>query len=109
MPLYVASVPRQQNREALGRLKRGEIDAVVFPASVAVTNLIGMLGGGTDALRGVTLACIGPMTAKAVREAGLRVDVNAEPATAAGLLRALEEHAARGGLDRSRNAMGAGR
>src|SRR5262249_43189164 len=53
VPLYVSSIPREPNREALGQLRRGEIDIVVFPASGAVTNLIGMLGDGGAALKGV--------------------------------------------------------
>jgi uroporphyrinogen III methyltransferase/synthase len=97
VPLYIASVPRQPNREALALLKRGEIDAVVFPASIAVTNLIGMLAGQTDLLGRVTIACIGPVTVHEAHKASLRVDVIAEPASPAGLVRALGEHAARYG------------
>jgi uroporphyrinogen III methyltransferase/synthase len=90
-------VPRQPNREALDRLLRGEIDAVVFPASAAVTNLIKMLGDSTAPLRGVTIACVGPITAEVAARAGLPVAVAAEPATAAGVVRALREHWARAG------------
>jgi uroporphyrinogen III methyltransferase/synthase len=97
IPLYITSVPHEPNRAALGLLKRGEIDAVVFPASVAVTNLIGMLGGSVDQLKRVTVACVGPVTVQVARQAGLRVDVVAEPATPAGLVRALSEFAARDG------------
>lgn len=97
VPLYVASVPRQPNREALDRLRRGEIDAVVFPASAAVTNLIKMLGDSTAPLRSTTIACVGPITAEVASRAGLRVDVIAEPATPAGVVRALRDYVARGG------------
>ena len=97
VPLYVASVPRQPNREALDRLQRREIDAIVFPASTAVTNFIKMLGDGVEPLRSVTVACIGPLTADAARRAGLRVDVVAEPATPAGVVRGLRDYLARAG------------
>jgi uroporphyrinogen III methyltransferase/synthase len=97
VPLYIASVPREPNRGALALLKQGEVDAVVFPASVAVTNLVGMLGDQTDLLRRVTIACVGPITVHEAQKAGLQVDVVAEPATPAGVVRALSEHAARQG------------
>ena len=109
VPLYVAGVPHQPNRAALRLLKRGEIDAVVFPASVAVTNLLAMLGGSAEALRRVTIACMGPLAAETARACGLRVDVVADSATPAALVRALGEHAARGGLDSARNVAGAER
>lgn len=44
-----------------------------------------------EAARGKTIACIGPIAAKAARDAGLRVDVSAPEHTADGLLAALEE------------------
>jgi len=95
VPLYIASVPREPNRGAMALLKHGEIDAVAFPASVAVTNLVGMLGDQIDLLRRVTIACQGPISVQEAEKAGLRVDVIAEPASPAGLVRALSEHAAR--------------
>ena len=98
VPLYVASVPHEPNRAALGLLKRGEIDAVIFPASAAVTSLVGMLGGDTRPLTRVAVACLTPVAAETARRSGIHVDVQAEPATAAGLVRALSAFAARGGL-----------
>ncbi len=44
-----------------------------------------------EAARGKTIACIGPIAAKAARDAGLHVDVSASEHTAGGLLAALEE------------------
>lgn len=93
VPLYVASVPRQPDREALGRLRHGEVDAVVFPASSAVTNLVQMLDGDVSALRPVMVACSNHVAADVARRAGIRVDVVGEPATPVGLVRALSNHA----------------
>jgi uroporphyrinogen III methyltransferase / synthase len=106
VPLYIASVPREANRGAVGLLKRGEIDAVVFPASVAVSNLVGMLGDHTDLLRRTAIACLGPVTVQEAQHAGLRVDVIAEPATPAGLVRALSEHASRLGTRHAAGGIG---
>jgi uroporphyrinogen III methyltransferase/synthase len=97
VPLYVASVPHEPNRAALRLLKRGEIDAVIFPAASAVASLVRMLGD-TAPLRRVAIACISPVTAETAREAGLTVAVVGEPATPAGLVRALAQFASRGGL-----------
>jgi uroporphyrinogen III methyltransferase/synthase len=105
VPLYVSSVPQAPNRAALRLLKRGEIDAVVFPSSSAVTNFTRMLGDPAP-LRGVTVACVSPVTAETAREAGLRVDVVGEPATQAGVVRALAQFAARGGLLRAAGSAG---
>ena len=44
---------------------------------------------GIEGLRGVRVACIGPVTAGAVREIGLEVDVEAAVHTAEGLVEAL--------------------
>jgi uroporphyrinogen III methyltransferase/synthase len=98
VPLYIASVPREPNRGALALLKHGEIDAVAFPASVAVTNLVGMLGDQVDLLRNVTIACVGPISVHEAQKAGLRVDVVAEPASPTGLVRSLSAYAARHSL-----------
>ncbi|MGH2587369.1 MAG: uroporphyrinogen-III C-methyltransferase [Dehalococcoidia bacterium] len=97
VPLYVASVPHEPNRAALGLLKRGEIDAVVFPASIAVTNLIKMLRGNTEPLRHATIACVTPVSVAVANDAGLHVDVAAQPATPAGIVRALGDFIARRG------------
>jgi uroporphyrinogen-III synthase len=45
------------------------------------------------------MACIGPVTAQAAREAGLRVDVVAATYTTDGLVAALAEHFAAAGRD----------
>jgi len=97
VPLYVASIPHEPNRAALGLLKRGEIDAVVFPAASAVTSLVRMLADAGPLTR-VAIACLSPVTAAAARDAGLAVDVVGEPATPVGVVRALAQFAARGGL-----------
>lgn len=76
--------------EGLRALRSGEIDVATFASSSSVRNLIEMLEGDVSALRKVTIACIGPVTAQAVREAGLEPAIVAHEHTIPGLVRALE-------------------
>ncbi len=93
VPLYVSSIPRQPNRESLGRLRRGEIDIVTFATVSSVVNLLDMLGGDGSCLKAPVIACLNPLTAQAAREAGLRVDVEARDQSITGMVKALRSHA----------------
>ncbi|MEQ1946910.1 MAG: uroporphyrinogen-III C-methyltransferase [Bryobacteraceae bacterium] len=67
-------------------------DWVTFTSSSTVTNLIAALGGeaaGKEALTGVKIASIGPITSATARKLGLRVDVEADPHTIEGLVVAI--------------------
>jgi len=90
--LYEAVVPRAPDAEGLRRLRAGDIDIATFASSSSVRNLVAMLGGDVTPLRDVTIAAIGPVTAQAVREAGLEPAVVAEEHSIVGLLRALVLH-----------------
>ncbi len=89
LPLYSAAVPKEVDAEALARLRAGEVDVVTFASSSAVRNLLKMLGGDTSLLEKPLIACIGPVTARTARRAGLRVDVEASEHTVEGLVQAL--------------------
>lgn len=91
VPIYRAAVPSEASPEVLAELREGRIDVVTFTSSSTVRNLLAMLGD-TSALERPLIACIGPITAKTAREAGLRVDVMASEYTVEGLVRALKEH-----------------
>lgn len=82
-----ASDPRAQ--EIRAQLERGEIDAITFTSSSTVRGFINCQLP-IDNFQ-LTIACIGPVTARTVRELGLRVDVVAEEYTIAGLVAALEK------------------
>lgn len=81
------------------RLEEGEIHAVTFTSSSTVKNFLQALGeGAAGLLRGVTVACIGPVTADTARQMGVRVDVVPEEYTIPGLVEALARSLA-GGID----------
>ncbi|WP_022925503.1 uroporphyrinogen-III synthase [Serinicoccus marinus] len=82
-----AAPPAAEIREAI---KGGAFDAVCFTSSSTVRNLVGIAGKPHP---GTVVACIGPATAKAAEEHGLRVDVVAPEPSATNLVDALAEHA----------------
>lgn len=71
------------------KLERSDI--VTFASASAVNAFAENAGPETIADLKLTVACIGPVTAQAARERGLRVDVVARDFTVDGLLEALEE------------------
>jgi uroporphyrinogen-III synthase len=68
------------------------IDIATFTSSSMVRNLVKLLDGNIGLLDGVTIGCIGPITAATAGELGLKVDIVARVHTIAGLLDALEEY-----------------
>lgn len=82
-----AAPPAAPVRESL---KGGGVDAVLFTSSSTVRNLVGIAGKPHET---TTIAVIGPQTAAAATELGLRVDVQAAEATTTALVSALAEFA----------------
>lgn len=89
LPLAVANVAHGPGRDALRTVALDDLDAIVFPAAAAVTNVVRMLDGDTAALGHLVVACLGPLTEQTALRAGLRVDAVADPVTPAGMARAL--------------------
>jgi uroporphyrinogen-III synthase len=65
------------------------VDTVIFTSASTVRGLVRLLGDETGALREMTIACIGPVTAAAVVEEGFHPAVVAAEHTADGLVDAL--------------------
>ena len=81
--VFATSLPRE-TRDAL---RRGEVDAVTFTSASTVRGFVHALG----AARGhPKVVCIGPVTAGAARDAGLRPTAVARPHTLDGLVEAVE-------------------
>lgn len=70
-----------------------QADVVTFASASAVRGFCEN-GGTPELLRTKTVACIGPVTAQAAREAGLEPAVVARDSTAAGLAQAIEDRLA---------------
>ncbi len=79
-----------RSRARVRRLITGrEVDTVTFTSASTVHGLIRLLGDDREALRAMVLACIGPITAAAVREEGFEPVIVADEHTIDGLVRAL--------------------
>jgi uroporphyrinogen III methyltransferase/synthase len=92
LTVYRTIMPDESREKALGLLKGGDVDLVTFTSSSTVLNLLKLLDGDGSLFGEVQVACIGPITARTAREAGLRVDIVAQEHTIPGLVRALKEH-----------------
>jgi uroporphyrinogen III methyltransferase / synthase len=75
-------------------LEHKEVDAITFTSSSTVTHFVRMMGESavSGLLDGVTVASIGPITSKTIRESGLKVDVEAAEYTIDGLIKAIADH-----------------
>ena len=69
-------------------LEKGEIDIITFTSSSTVKNFVRLVGR-ESVPEGVTIACIGPITAQTAEEHGLKPDIVAEDYTIEGLVRGL--------------------
>ncbi|HLJ15405.1 MAG TPA: uroporphyrinogen-III synthase, partial [Bryobacteraceae bacterium] len=76
-----------QAREVFGGARKP--DWITFTSSSTVNNFVEL--AGREALAGVRIASIGPVTSSTARSAGLVVDTEADPHTMDGLIRALLE------------------
>ncbi len=92
LTLYLAAPPADPPAEVLDAVRNGQIDIVTFTSSSTVKNLARLLDGDLSPLRDTLVACIGPATADASREAGLEPTVVAEEHTIEGLMAALRTH-----------------
>ena len=80
-------------RDARAALARGEVDAVTFTSASTVRGFVN--AGGVESPRRPSggppkVVCIGPVTAAAARNAGLRPAAVAKPHTVQGVIAALE-------------------
>ncbi|MDA0988499.1 MAG: uroporphyrinogen-III C-methyltransferase [Chloroflexi bacterium] len=89
---YRTVMPEESGEKVQSIVAEGRIDVVAFTSSSTVTNLLTLLGGDATSLGGMTLACIGPITAETARNAGLTVNVVATESTVPGLVDALVEY-----------------
>ncbi len=90
LALYRAVPPARLADEALGALRRGEVDFVTFTSSSTVRHFCDMVGEeAPELLRGTCAAAIGPVTRAAAKARGLAVDVTATKSTIEGLTEAI--------------------
>ncbi len=97
LALYRTITHAEPPAEALRRVRRGDGDIVTFTSSSTVEGFVEIVG--REALDGlkdkVSYASIGPVTSATMRLLGLDVSVEAKEHTAAGLVQAIVDFAAR--------------
>jgi uroporphyrinogen III methyltransferase/synthase len=94
IPVY-RTLPACPDGVAVDALREG-IDVLTFASASAVHNFVTLVGQAGLSLSRLAdhaqVACIGPITARAARELGLPVHVQAQQYTLDGLVQALEQH-----------------
>ncbi|HXT86444.1 MAG TPA: uroporphyrinogen-III synthase [Verrucomicrobiae bacterium] len=80
----------------VARIRRAEVDAVIFASPSAFQNFQSVIGGteaGLEELSSrIDFVAIGPTTARSIRDSGARVAVQAEQASISGLAVAIASH-----------------
>jgi uroporphyrinogen-III synthase len=76
--------------EALELVRRGHVNVIAFFSASAFHHLAERVGPA--ALERATIAAVGPVTAAAIRETGLTVEIEARQATSASFVAALAEY-----------------
>jgi hydroxymethylbilane synthase len=85
---------------------RGGVEVAIFASPSAVHGLKRLLGLAWSGLDCADIVCVGPVTAAAARDVGLRVDVVAGDPTVAGVIEALVRHRTEPAMARGRNGDG---
>ncbi len=73
-------------------LLKGEIDVITFTSASTVNSLLAILGQRGEVIKRTKLACIGPNTAAALNQKGLKANIIAKEHTIPGLVSAIEEY-----------------
>lgn len=98
---YRTVKPETLEPEALGRLRRGEVDTIVFASPSAFHNLCDVVPTEEVAKLSerVQFTAIGSTTAKALESVGVRVAIQAKEASAESLADAIAKHFAESGAE----------
>jgi len=91
---YRAGAPGSFDQSATDAIRRGAVDAISFLSPSAFHNLVEAIGSETlrQIAGRVALAAIGPVTAQAIRGAGLAVEIEASESTAASLVTSITRY-----------------
>ncbi len=92
-PAYRTVIPKDRIDDFARRLEEKTIDVVTFTSSSTVTHFLEKIGPERKhALKHVAIACIGPVTEKTARDAGLNVAILPQSYTVDALAEAIENH-----------------
>jgi uroporphyrinogen III methyltransferase/synthase len=94
---YRTAMGRDSVLPAKRMLLKGEVDVITFTSASTVKGLLDILGRRWEIIRQARLACIGPNTAAALANRGLKADLVAREHTIPGLVAAVEHYFQRKG------------
>lgn len=94
VPTYQTVLPEDFDRGRLRAMLAGSGDCIAFTSPSTIKNLAKLFDTHDlgNALPGVVIACIGPVTAVAAAEYGLKVDIQPEHQTVKDLAEAIASH-----------------
>jgi uroporphyrinogen III methyltransferase / synthase len=94
VPTYQTVLPENLDRGRLRAMLAGSGDCIAFTSSSTIRNLAQLFDTHDlgNALPGVVIACLGPITAATAVEYGLRIDIQPEKTTTADLARAIADY-----------------
>lgn len=94
VPAYLTVIPRDRGPEIAAQFRGGEIHCLTFTSSSTVGNFFSLFDPGEilPLLKGVAIACIGPITAETAVKQGLEVHIMPEEYTIPGLVRSICSH-----------------
>lgn len=92
--VYRTIRPRGGSKRLRRLLAGGDIDAIAFTSSSTVSHFAQLLKSEDfkKLLRGIAIACIGPVTARTAKELGLKVRIQPKQYTIPGLTRAIADY-----------------
>jgi uroporphyrinogen III methyltransferase/synthase len=91
---YRTAAPQKLDPQAIRRVRSGEVDTILFASPSAFFNLWDSIPASelADLSTRVPFAAIGPTTARALRDAGVRVEIEAVEASATALAQAIADY-----------------
>ncbi len=91
---YRTVKPKGGSQKLKHLLRAEKIDAVTFTSSSTVNHFVELLKGSDfrGLMRGIAIACIGPVTARAAEDSGMEVRIQPRAYTIPGLVNAIEEY-----------------
>jgi uroporphyrinogen III methyltransferase / synthase len=89
IPIYHTVSSGRKKAELDKWLRQGKVDVITFTSPSTVINFMEIMGQDISLPAQVKIACIGPVTAAAVKKAGLKVDIMQDRYTIPGLVEGL--------------------
>jgi uroporphyrinogen III methyltransferase / synthase len=90
--VYRTVASKRKKEELIPLIGAGKVDVITFTSPSTVHNFMSIMGKKFRLPPQIRIACIGPVTAAAVKKAGMNVDIMREEFTIPGLIEAMIEY-----------------